>query len=41
MINILYPWQLLLVVLAGWINRHQQDANSFPKGQNIQPKPKL
>jgi hypothetical protein len=21
-----YPWQFLLVALAGWINRHQQDA---------------
>jgi len=21
-----HPWQFLLVALAGWINRHQQDA---------------
>jgi len=34
MINIPYPWQLMLVVLAGWINRHQQDANSFLHTQN-------
>ncbi len=34
MINILYPWQLLLIILAGWMNRHQQDANSFLHTQN-------
>lgn len=34
MINVLYPWQLLLVILAGWLNRHQQEANSFLRTQN-------
>jgi len=23
------PWQFLLVVLAGWINRHQQDVIEY------------
>ena len=26
---ILKPWQLLLLILAGWINRHQQDAIEY------------
>ena len=24
-----HPWQFLLVALAGWINRHQQDVIAF------------
>ena len=27
--RLLQPWQLLLWVLAGWINRHQQDAIEY------------
>jgi hypothetical protein len=26
---ILQPWQLLLAILAGWINREQQDTIDF------------
>ncbi len=28
------PWQLLLVTLAGWINRHQQDVITFLQEEN-------
>jgi len=26
---ILQPWQLLLLILAGWINRHQQEVIEY------------
>ncbi len=32
--NILQPWQLLLVCLAGWINRQQQDAIEYLQEEN-------
>jgi len=28
------PWHLLLLILAGWINRHQQDAIDFLLTEN-------
>ena len=27
--SVLYPWQLLLVTLAGWINRQQHDVIAY------------
>ncbi len=27
--NVSKPWQLLLVTLAGWVNRHQQDVIAY------------
>ncbi len=32
--NILQPWQLLLVALAGWINRQQQDVIEYLQEEN-------
>ncbi len=32
--NILHPWQLLLVALAGWINRQQQDVIAYILEEN-------
>jgi len=31
---VLQPWQLLLVVLAGWINRQQQDVIAYLRAEN-------
>jgi hypothetical protein len=31
---ILHPWHLLTYILAGWINRHQQDAIDYLKTEN-------
>jgi hypothetical protein len=31
---ILHPWHLLIYILAGWINRHQQDAIDYLKTEN-------
>jgi len=28
------PWQLLIVMLAGWINRHQQDVIAYLREEN-------
>ncbi len=28
------PWQLLLVSLAGWVNRHQQDVIAYIQEEN-------
>ena len=38
---ILHPWQLLLVVLAGWINRQQQEAIEYLRTENAVLKEKL
>ena len=35
------PWQLLLVSLAGWINRHQQDVIAYIQEENRILKSKL
>ena len=32
--NVLHPWQLLLVALAGWINRQQQDVIAYVQEEN-------
>ena len=32
--NILQPWQLLLVCLAGWINRQQRDVIEYIQEEN-------
>ncbi len=39
--NALQPWQLLLITLAGWINRHQQDVISYIQEENRILKGKL
>ena len=31
---VLKPWQQLLLILAGWINRHQQDAIEYLLTEN-------
>ena len=31
---VLKPWQLLLLILVGWINRHQQDAIEYLLTEN-------
>jgi len=35
-----HPWQFLLVALAGWINRHQQDVTGlgFRVAASVPPK---
>ncbi len=38
---ILHPWQLLLVILASWINRQQQDVLEYPRTENQVLKEKL
>ena len=30
----LHPWQLLLVIVAGWVNRQQQDAIAYLRTEN-------
>ena len=39
--NIHQPWQLLLVALAGWINRQQQDVIEYLQEENRVLKSKL
>lgn len=31
---ILQPWQILLLILAGWINKHQQDVIEYLLTEN-------
>jgi transposase InsO family protein len=38
---VLQPWQLLLLILAGWINRHQQDVLEYLRAENQVLKQKL
>jgi len=38
---ILHPWQLLLVILAGWVNREQQDVIEYLSTENQVLKEKL
>ncbi len=39
--QLIQPWQLLLVSLAGWINRHQQDVITYIQEENRILKGKL
>ena len=39
--NTFQAWQLLLVALAGWINRHQQDVIDYIQEENRILKHKL
>jgi hypothetical protein len=32
--SVLQPWQLLLLILAGWINRHQQKVIEYLQVEN-------
>ncbi len=32
--SVLQPWQLLLPILAGWINRHQQEVLEYLRAEN-------
>jgi hypothetical protein len=38
---VLQPWNLLLVSLAGWINRHQQNIVEYPRTENEVLKEKI
>ena len=31
---VLHPWQLYIAILAGWINRHQQEAIDYLRTEN-------
>ena len=31
---VLQPWELMLVILAGWINRQQQESNDYLRTEN-------
>ena len=37
----LRPWTMILTMLAGWINQHQQDAIEYLKAENAILKEKL
>jgi len=39
--HVLKPWQLFLIILAGWINRHQQDVIEYLETENRVLKEKL
>ncbi len=39
--NTIQAWQLLLVALAGWMNRHQQDVIAYIQEENRILKHKL
>jgi serine/threonine protein kinase len=39
--SVLQPWQLLLFIIAGWINRHQQNVVAYPRTENQILKEKL
>jgi hypothetical protein len=34
MAQVLQPWQLLVAILAGWINEHQQAAIEYLREEN-------
>ena len=38
---VLHPWQLYIAILAGWINRHQQEAIDYLRTENQVLKEKL
>jgi hypothetical protein len=31
---VLQPWQLLFLILAGWVNRQQQQVIDYPRTEN-------
>ncbi|MEN6384381.1 MAG: hypothetical protein ABFD79_04215 [Phycisphaerales bacterium] len=35
------PWTMILTMLAGWINQHQQDVIEYLKAENAVLKEKL
>jgi hypothetical protein len=37
----LKPWQLLLLILAGWINHRQQDVIEYLRAENRELREKL
>ena len=37
----LQPWQLMLIILAGWINRQQQEVIEYLRTENAVLKEKL
>jgi hypothetical protein len=39
--SVLQPWQLLLLILAGWINRHQQEDLEYLRIENQVLKQKM
>jgi putative transposase len=39
--SLLQPWQLLLLIMAGWINRHQQEVVDYLRTENQILKEKL
>jgi putative transposase len=39
--HVLKPWQLFLIILAGWINRHQQEVIEYLETENRVLKEKL
>lgn len=39
--SVLQPWQFLLLILAGWINRHQQEVLEYLHAENQVLKEKL
>jgi hypothetical protein len=32
--SVLQPWHLLLFIIAGWVNRHQQDVVEYLRTEN-------
>ena len=32
--SVLQPWQLLILILAGWINRQEQDVIEYLRAEN-------
>ena len=38
---VLQPWQLMLIILAGWINRQQQEVIEYLRTENVVLKEKL
>jgi len=39
--SVLQPWHLLLFIIAGWVNRHQQDVVEYLRTENQVLKEKL
>jgi hypothetical protein len=39
--SLLHPWQLLLLILADWINQREQDLIEYLRAENCVPREKL